>query len=285
MDKLLVVDGSNLLFQMFYGMPAKIVDVRGKAIHGTLGFVGALLKIIRRIGPTHVVVVFDGECANPRREMDTDYKGNRPDYAQMEEEDTPFSQLPDIYTALDYLGICHRETTDCEADDWMASYARQYGGEMDIIISSQDSDLFQLITDRVHILRYRGENTVLCDPAYLQEKLGISPAQYAAYKSLTGDASDNIKGVDKVGPKTAAALMNQFGDLETLLSRGSEIAKPSVRASVLQSGERIRKNYALIRLEGDREVPFGLEELEFQDSGLSTRQVMAFVSGKGALTK
>lgn len=285
MEKLLVVDGSNLLFQMFYGMPAKIVDKRGKAIHGTLGFVGALLKIIRMTSPTHVVVVFDGECANPRCEVDADYKGNRPDYAQMDEEDTPFSQLPDIYTALDYLGIRHRETTDCEADDWMASYARQYGGKMEVVISSQDSDLFQLITDRVHILRYRGEKTVICDPAYLQEKLGIAPAQYAGYKSLTGDASDNIRGVDKVGPKTAAALMNQFGDLETLLSNGSEIAKPSVRASVLQSGERIRKNYALIRLEGDREVPFGLGELEFQDAGLSTRQVMAYVSAKGVPTK
>lgn len=278
MEKLLVVDGSNLLFQMFYGMPAKIVDKRGKAIHGTLGFVGALLKIIRMTRPTHVAVVFDGECTNPRREMDGDYKGNRPDYAQMDEEDTPFSQLPDIYTALDYLGIRHRETTDCEADDWMAGYAKRYGGEMDVVISSQDSDLFQLITDHVHILRYRGEKTVVCDPAYIQEKLGIAPAQYAAYKSLTGDASDNIKGVDKVGPKTAAALMNQFGDLETLLSHGSEIAKPSVRTSVLQSGERIRKNHSLIFLSGAQELPFPLEELAYQDAGLTTREVLRRIS-------
>lgn len=278
MEKLLVVDGSNLLFQMFYGMPAKIVDKRGKAIHGTLGFVGALLKIIRMTRPTHVAVVFDGECANPRREMDGDYKGNRPDFTQMAEEDTPFSQLPDIYAALDLLGIRHRETTDCEADDWMAGYAKRYGGEMDVVISSQDSDLFQLITDHVHILRYRGEKTVVCDPAYIQEKLGITPAQYAAYKSLTGDASDNIKGVDKVGPKTAAALMNQFGDLETLLSHGSEIAKPSVRASVLQSGERIRKNHSLIFLSGAQELPFPLEELAYQDAGLTTREVLRRIS-------
>ena len=278
MEKLLVVDGSNLLFQMFYGMPAKIVDKRGKAIHGTLGFVGALLKIIRMTTPTHVAVVFDGECANPRREVDGDYKGNRPDYAQMDEEDTPFSQLPDIYAALDLLGIRHRETTDCEADDWMAGYAKGYGGEMEVVISSQDSDLFQLITDHVHILRYRGEKTVVCGPAYIQEKLGITPAQYAAYKSLTGDASDNIKGVDKVGPKTAAALMNRFGDLETLLSHASEIAKPSVRASVLESLERIRKNHSLIFLSGAQELPFPLEELVYRDAGLTTRAVLERVS-------
>lgn len=274
MEKLLVVDGSNLLFQMFYGMPARIVDKQGRPIQGTIGFVGALLKIIRMTGPTHAVVVFDGECENPRGELDADYKGNRPDYAQMPEEDTPFSQLPDIYAALDYLGIRHRETTVCEADDWMAGYARQYGGEMEVVISSQDSDLFQLITHRVHILRYRGEKTVICTPEYIQEKLGVAPAQYADYKSLTGDSSDNIKGADKIGPKTAAALMNQFGDLDSLIARAGEIQKPSVRASVMENTERIRKNHKLIYLDGAQELPFELSELAYQDSGVTSREVL-----------
>ena len=275
MDKLLVVDGSNLLFQMFYGMPARIVDHRGKAIHGTLGFVGALLKIIRRVKPTHVVVVFDGEVHNPRGDLDADYKGNRPDYSLVPEEETPFSQLPDIYAALDLLGVRHKETETCEADDWMAGYAKKYGGEMEVVISSQDSDLFQLITDRVHILRYRGEKTVIWDLDYMKEKLGILPGQYAAYKSLTGDSSDNIKGVDKIGPKTAAALMGQFGDLDSLLARAGEIQKPSIRASVMGNAERIRKNYALIYLDGTQDLPFGLEELAFHDPGVTTREIMA----------
>ena len=79
MDRLMLVDGSNLLFQMFYGMPARITNKDGKAIQGTLGFVGALLKTVRRINPTHIAVFFDGECHNPRRDMDVDYKANRPD--------------------------------------------------------------------------------------------------------------------------------------------------------------------------------------------------------------
>ena len=275
MDRLLVVDGSNLLFQMFYGMPARIVDHRGKAIHGTLGFVGALLKIIRMTKPTHVVAVFDGEVYNPRGALDADYKGNRPDYSLVPEEETPFSQLPDIYAALDYLGIRHKETETCEADDWMAGYAKRYGGEMEVVISSQDSDLFQLITDKVRVLRYRGEKTVIWDPDYMKERLGIFPGQYAAYKSLTGDSSDNIRGVDKVGPKTAAALMGQFGDLDSLLARAGEIQKPSVRASVLEHTERIKKNYALIYLDGAQDLPFPLEELAFQDPGVTPRDVMA----------
>lgn len=274
MEKLLVVDGSNLLFQMFYGMPARIVDKQGRPIQGTIGFVGALLKIIRMTKPTHAVVVFDGECENPRGELDEAYKGNRPDYSQMPEEDTPFSQLPDIYAALDYLGIRHRETTVCEADDWMAGYARRYGGEMEVVISSQDSDLFQLITDRVHILRYRGEKTVICDPAYIREKLGITPEQYADYKSLTGDSSDNIKGADKIGPKTAAALMGQFGNLDTLITHAEEIQKPSIRASVMENAQRIRTNHKLIYLDGAQELPFALPELAYQYSGVTSREVL-----------
>ena len=273
--KLLIVDGSNLLFQMFYGMPARITNAEGKAIQGTLGFVGALLKMIRAVSPTHVFVAFDGACENVRTEIDGDYKANRPDYSDIPEEDTPFSQLPDIFRALDYLGIRYRETTCCEADDWIAGYARRYGDEADVVISSQDSDFFQLITDHVHVLRYRGEQSTLCDPTYIRGKLGIEPTRYALYKSLTGDASDNIRGVEKVGPKTAAALMGQFADMEDLIARAHEIAKPSVRASVMNSTERIRKNHALIALSGDVELPLAMEDLAYTYTGVTTTRVLA----------
>ncbi|MBR4290497.1 MAG: flap endonuclease [Oscillospiraceae bacterium] len=274
MDKLLIVDGSNLLFQMFFGMPARIVNEKGKAIQGTLGFVGALLKIIRMTKPTHVLAVFDGETANPRRELDEDYKSNRTDYNGWEEEDTPFSQLPDIYTALDELGICYRETEGCEADDWIAGYAKACGETMDVVIASQDSDFYQLITERVCILRYRGKSSQICDCAYIREKLGIAPQQYAAYKSLTGDASDNIRGVPKVGPKTAAELINSFGDLQNLLENAQNISKASIRESVTSNVGRIRKNYQLILLSGCAELPFELPELVWQDEGLTTTQVL-----------
>ena len=273
--KLLIVDGSNLLFQMFYGMPARITNADGKAIQGILGFVGALLKIIRAVSPTHVFVAFDGECENARTDIDADYKANRPDYQDVPEEETPFSQLPDIFRSLEYLGIRYRETTVCEADDWIAGYARRYGCDGDVVIASQDSDFFQLITDRVHVLRYRGDNSVLCDPAYIRAKLGIDPARYALYKSLTGDTSDNIRGVEKVGPKTAAAFTEQFEDLETLIQRAHEITKPSVRASVTASTYRIRRNYALIALSGEADLPFAIEDLAYTYTGITTTQVLA----------
>lgn len=274
MDKLLIVDGSNLLFQMFYGMPARIVNARGRAIQGTLGFIGALLKIIRMVQPTHVLVAFDGECDNGRTALDEKYKANRPDYSEMPEEETPFSQLPDIYAALDELGIRHKETENCEADDWIAAYAVQLGNSMDVVIVSQDSDFYQLITERVSVLRYRGKHTVICDPAYIQEKLGIRPDRYASFKALTGDTADNIRGAEKIGPKTAAELMNTFGNLQTMIEQADSIRKPSIRWSVLQNAARIQRNYDLICLTGEAALPFTLAQLRWEDSGRTTTQVL-----------
>ena len=273
MEKVLLVDGCNLLFQMFFGMPARIINEKGKPIQGTLGFVGALLKIIRRIKPACVAVLFDGEVYNPRKDVDADYKANREDYSKVAEEENPFSQLPDIYAALDFLGICHAETTDCEADDWIAGYVKKYT-EKEFVISSFDSDFFQLISGTVTVLRYRGDNTVLCDAAYIQEKYGIPAAKYADFKSLTGDAADNIKGLDNVGPKTAAGLVNAFGGLEEILARAEEIKKSSVREAVQQNEERLRQNYRLIKLDGAETLPFMLEELAWKDNGMTTTEVL-----------
>ena len=272
MERLLLVDGMNLLFQMFYGMPAQITGPAGKPIQGTLGFVGALLKIIRMVQPTHLAVLFDGECGNPRKELDPAYKANRPDYS--EEEELPFAQLPDIYRALEYMEIPWAETSDCEADDWIAGYVAALADRMDIVIASQDSDFFQLIRDNVTVLRYRGEKTVLCDRNYIRQKLNIQPEQYAAFKSLTGDTADNIRGAEKIGPKTAAELMNQFGNLEALIAGVDQIRKPSVRESVIRNQERIRLNHLLIRLDGAEELPFAPEELHYQDSGVTTMEVL-----------
>lgn len=274
MNKLLLVDGSNLLFQMFYGMPARILNEEGKAIQGTLGFVGALLKIIRMVEPTHVAVLFDGEHGTERNRLDGAYKGNRPDYSEMAEEDSPFSQLPDVYRALDHIGIKHTETIDCETDDWMAEYALTYGKENRVYISSFDSDFFQLITENVSVLRYRGDRSMICTPAFVKEKFGIRPDQYADHKTLTGDASDNIKGIPKVGPKTATALLNRFGSIEEILKRLDEVDRKSLREMLTEHRERLLLNRELIKLRNGYSLPFALEELAYTDLGVTTVQVL-----------
>lgn len=274
MNRLLIIDGSNLLFQMFLGMPARIVNKQGKAIQGTLGFVGALLKIIRKVKPTHIVVLFDGEHENGRSDFDSDYKANRVDYSEVPEEENPFSQLNDVYAALDFIGIKHTETINCEADDLIAAYALSFGQEMEIMISSLDSDFFQLITDKVSVLRYRGKNTAVCTPEYIMEKFGIIPEQYADLKSLTGDTSDNIKGADKIGPKTAALLLNEFGNLENILANAENIKKTSIKESVIRNTEKLKSNYKIIKLGNVVPLPFALHELTFNDTGITTNEVL-----------
>jgi len=274
MDRLLIADGSNLLFQMFYGMPSRIVNSQGRPIHGTLGFVGALLRVIRETEPTHVAVLFDGEHDNTRTQIDPAYKADREDFTDIPEEQTPFCQLPDIYRALNWLGICHRETQCCEADDWIAGYARQYADRAQVIILSQDSDFFQLISETVTVYRYRGQKSVNCDRQWLWEKWGIDPSVYPDFKAMTGDPSDNIPGIPGIGPKTAAALLQQFGSLQGILQQLPAVQRPALRKTLEENRQRLQINDKLIRLTGDGELPFNLQQMAYQYQGQTTGQVL-----------
>ena len=274
MERLLIVDGHNLLFQMFYGMPARITGAEGKPIQGTLGFVGALIKIIKMVEPTHMVVLFDSEHDNERSQLLPEYKANRIDYSQIPEDETPFSQLEDVYRALDYMGICHTEIMDGEVDDTVSAYAYAYRRHMEIVISSFDSDYFQLIDENVSVLRYRGKHTQVCGKAYIRDKFGIEPHQYADWKCLTGDSADNIKGVSMVGPKTASGLLRQFGSLEQILARTAEIQRPCIRASVEASLQQLKRNQKLICLTGQSRIPFEPGLLCYRYNGVQTREVL-----------
>lgn len=291
MDKLLLVDGSNLLFQMFFGMPARIFNKNGKAIHGTIGFVGALLKILKLTAPTHVAVLFDGEHQNQRTNLNADYKANRTDYSTVQESENPFSQLCDIYAALDHLKIRHAETTTCETDDWIAAYALKYGITTQIVICSFDSDFFQLVTENVSVLRYHGAKTTVFTPSSIQNKLGIAPSQYADFKALVGDASDNIKGAEKIGPKTAALLLNNYGNLQNVIANATQIERKAVRESIVKNEKRLQTNYRLIKLgalSGSQTLPqhpkeqqndgltlpFDFEQLTYTFEDCSTMEIL-----------
>lgn len=272
--KILIVDGSNLLFQMFFGMPSRIYNEQGIGIWGVLGFVGALLKIVRQTNPTHLTVLFDCDNENKRTLINSDYKANRIDYSQARDEENPYSQLTYIYQALQYLGITYAETTNCEVDDWISSYTSLYGNDNEIVVSSFDSDFFQLISDNVSILRYRGDKSILCTPEYLREKYGIEPYQYADFKSLTGDRADNIVGADKVGTKTASVLLQEFGSLDNIIRNAETIRKQSVRESITKNSERLLRNLELIKLDRKHDVPFELDDMEYTYSGITTTEVL-----------
>lgn len=278
--KLLIVDGHNLLFQMFYGMPSRIINKDGIAIQGVLGFVGALNKIINMTKPSHIVALFDREQHNERKDVVEEYKANRIDYAEVSEEKNPFSQLPYVYEALDFMKIKYTEVRGYETDDVIASYAIKYGDEIQCVIVSWDSDYFQLINKQVSVLRYRGKLTTLCDSRFIRNKFGIEPEVYADFKSLTGDQSDNIKGAKKVGVKTAAKLLDQFENLENILVNVEQIGKLSVRQSIIESREMLRKNYQVIKLTDRAEIPFTLIELKYSGEMVKTNDVLAAIGLK-----
>lgn len=153
MDRILIIDGHNLLFQMFFGMPSRIIEKNGAPIQGIIGFVGALNKLLELLEPTHLLVMFDEEKENPRKTLCEEYKANRIDYSKVPDEENPFTQLDGIYRALDYMGVRHTETVICETDDVIAAYAVTYGNDKQVFISSFDSDYFQLINDNVKVVR------------------------------------------------------------------------------------------------------------------------------------
>lgn len=262
-NKLLIIDGSNLLFQMYYGMPSRIINSKGIQIQGVLGFIGALRKIINVIKPTHMVVVFDGECVSERCNLYSEYKSNRIDYSELPEEETPFFQLPFVYKCLDYLNIKYYETKNGEADDVISSYALTFKDKFKIVIASFDSDFFQLISENTVVYRYRGKSSYICDEKYIIDKYNILPSQYVDYKSLIGDKADNIKGIERVGCKTASKLLNQFGSIENIILSVNCIEKPSVRDSIIKNIERLKLNYKLIKLLNSVDIPFLIDELLF----------------------
>lgn len=259
--RLLLIDGHNLLFRMFYGMPDNFYTADGLKYNALYGFVCAMEKVMRMVQPTHVFVSFDSPDCGDRRELDEAYKANRPDYSEMTPEECPFTQLPAIYAALGRMNIPYAEIHGCEADDVIASYAVKYAGEYDVMIMSTDRDYWQLVSEKVSILNYHGYDSTLVTPQTVRQKYGVEPAQFADWKCLVGDKSDNIVGVPGVGPKNAAALLGTFGSLEYLMEHTDGIPRPAIRRAVEEAKERLLLNRKLILLDGNAPLPLPAEEL------------------------
>ena len=206
MKKLLLVDGHNLLFKMFFGMPFPFYNDNNVNITGTVGFVGTVVKMIKYLKVDECLVVFDGEGSRNIRD-DEDYKTNRQtDYGTLSDEENPFTQLKFIKAVLDYLNIKWIETEGIECDDYIAIISKKYDGE--VFISSTDTDFYQLVNDRVKIIKFRGKNKVFVDEKFIYENYSILPSDFALYKAIIGDSADNIKGICKVGPKTAVKVID-----------------------------------------------------------------------------
>jgi len=282
MSKLVVIDGHNLLFQMFFGMSGKIGKNGQKndtlPLYGAMGFIGALRRIMRMTHATHILVVFDGDHENPRAALFPAYKMNRPDYSLLPDSENPYLQIPYVYAALSELHIPYIETTDVEADDLIAGCVKRYVSQAEIIICSFDSDFCQLVGRRVKLLHYSAKNPEFCGIEYVQKKFGISPKRYADYKSLIGDKSDNIPGIAGCGAVNAVRLINRFGDVEHILSRTEELGKSRLKRCLTAGSERIRLNYRLIKLglDPNSRPPFDFDELLYTPCDMKNNMWQTF---------
>ncbi|MCF6220821.1 MAG: DNA polymerase I [Robiginitomaculum sp.] len=258
-----LVDGSGYIFRAYYALPALTRRTDGLVIGAVAGFSNMLFKLLREQHgddrPTHFAVIFDSKGKTFRSEIYQDYKANRPP-----PPDDLIPQFPLTREATRAFGALAIETPGFEADDIIASYtdqAEKKGARVTIV--SSDKDLMQLVGERVCMVDTM-KNKTICAPEVF-EKFGVGPEKVIDIQALAGDSSDNVPGVPGIGVKTAALLINQFGDLDTLLARASEIPQKGRREKLIEFADLARVSRELVTLRRDMDLDIPLEQLAVQD--------------------
>ena len=273
MKKLLIIDGSALLFQSFYGMPNKIKNKEGKNIEAVICFFGILFKTIKFINPNELLIVFDGETHLERQDIDKNYKANRPDFSLVADEDNPFLQLEIIKDVLTKLKFKWTETVTCEADDLIASLVNDYKDEYKIIISANDKDFYQLISENVSIFTYRGKISKLWTEEEILNKYHFAAKHFSTFKALCGDPSDNIKGIKGIGIKTASYLIKEFGDINAIFYNLDKINNEKLKVLLKANKDLTIKNYKLVNLLNIHNL-YTIKDLSFKLPPESTTTIL-----------
>ncbi len=256
-DHLFLVDGSGYIFRAYHALPPINRKSDGLQLNAVFGFCNMLWKLLRDMKaedkPTHLAVVFDLSEKTFRTEMYPDYKAHRPD-----PPDDLKPQFGLIRQAVHAFDLPCLEQKGFEADDLIATYVRQAceAGATSTIVSS-DKDLMQLVNDRV--VMYDTMKDKKIGHAEVIEKFGVPPDKVIEVQALIGDSTDNVPGVPSIGQKTAALLINEYGDLETLLKRASEIKQDKRRQAIIDNADKARLSKKLVTLDTNvkLDVPIG----------------------------
>jgi DNA polymerase I len=286
-DHVFLIDGSSYIFRAYFAMFAaaqksgkKLTRSDGLPIGGVLAFSNMLFKLLREgfggVKPTHVAVVFDHSEKTFRNEIYPDYKGHRPD-----PPDELIPQFPLMREAVRAFGLIPIEQPGFEADDIIATYARHaVEAGADATIVAGDKDLMQLVRPGVHMFdpmpgreRPIGRDEVI-------EKFGVPPEKVPEVQALIGDSTDNVPGVPGIGVKTAALLINEYGDLETLLARASEIKQEKRRQALIEHAETARMSKRLVLLDDRVQVDQAIGGLCLEGAscleGIDPQRLVAF---------
>jgi DNA polymerase-1 len=294
--RLYLVDGSGFIFRAFHALPPLTRKTDGLPVGAVAGFCNMLWKLLVDMkaqddAPTHLAVVFDHSERTFRNALYAEYKANRP---PPPEDLIP--QFPLVREATRAFGVPSLELPGYEADDLIAAYAckvRDLGGE--VVIVSSDKDLMQLVGPRVAMLDTMKNLRIGHDQVV--EKFGVPPEKVVDVQALCGDSVDNVPGAPGIGVKTASALILEYGDLDTLLARASEVKQQKRRETLIEYADQIRLSRELVKLDCDTPLPSPVDELAVREPGPElagfleemefrtlARRVEAFGKGPGAAT-
>jgi DNA polymerase-1 len=258
--RLYLVDGSGFIFRAYHALPPLTRKSDGLPVGAVQGFCNMLWKLLLDMkaapdAPTHFAVIFDHSEVTFRNQLYPDYKAHRP---PAPEDLVP--QFALVRQATRAFGVPCLELPGFEADDLIAAYAHRVsglGGEA--VIVSSDKDLMQLVGDRVSMLDTM--KNLRIGRAEVIEKFGVPPDKVIDVQALCGDPVDNVPGAPGIGIKTASALITEFGDLDTLLSRAAEIKQEKRRQTLIEFADQIRLSRELVTLDLQTPLPEPLEDL------------------------
>jgi DNA polymerase-1 len=272
-DHVFLVDGSSYIFRAYHALPPLNRKSDGLQVNAVLGFCNMLWKLLRDMPPdnrpTHLAIIFDKSEITFRNKLYPDYKAHRPPAP-----DDLIPQFPLIREAVRAFDLPCLEQGGFEADDLIATYAREAGerGATATIVSS-DKDLMQLVTDKVTMFDTMKDRRI--GIAEVIEKFGVPPEKVVEVQALAGDSTDNVPGVPGIGIKTAAQLIVEYGDLETLLARAGEIKQPKRREALLENAEKARISRKLVLLDDRVALDTPLDELAVHEP--DARKLIAFL--------
>jgi len=277
---LYLVDGSSYIFRAYHRLPP-LTNRHGQPAGAVYGYTAMLWKLAQGLeqadGPTHMAVILDASEDTHRNKMYDQYKANRP---PPPEDLVP--QFPLIRTATRAFSIPCIEEDGLEADDIIACYvmaATRAGWKVTIV--SSDKDLMQLIEDgKVDMLDTMNDRRI--GREQVMEKFGVGPEKVGDVLALMGDSVDNVPGVPGIGPKTASQLIQQYGDLETVLASTDEITKPKLKQNLIEHADMARLSRELVRLVCDAPLPEPLEGLALK--GIPKEPLAAFLEDQGFKT-
>lgn len=265
-NKLLLIDGSSVAFRAFFALYNQIDRFKspsGLHTNAIYGFHLMLNHLMERVQPTHILVAFDAGKTTFRTEMYADYKAGR-----AKTPDEFREQLPFIREMLQHLGIHYYDLAQYEADDIIGTLdkmAEKTPVPYDVIIVSGDKDLIQLTDDNtmVEISKKGVAEFEEFTPAYLMEKMGITPEQFIDLKALMGDKSDNIPGVTKIGEKTGLKLLLEYGSLENLYENIDQLKASKMKENLINDKEQAFLSKTLVTINTQAPIEIGLDDLVY----------------------